>query len=108
MHPVSALVPPRYGGMCSQMKAFWDATGGLWVKGALVGKPFGMFVSTGTQGGGQETTPFTGAGGARPVPPSVAGCMRTVPGTASCLSNEKGGCEVRLWAQLWETLSTTA
>ena len=46
--------------MCSQMKAFWDATGSLWMKGALLGKPVGMFVSTGTQGGGQETTPFTG------------------------------------------------
>ena len=51
----------RYGGMCSQMKAFWDATGSLWMSGALLGKPVGVFVSTGTQGGGQETTAFTGA-----------------------------------------------
>jgi NAD(P)H dehydrogenase (quinone) len=32
-----------------------DATGGLWQKGALHGKPAGCFFSTGTQGGGQET-----------------------------------------------------
>lgn len=32
-----------------------DATGGLWAKGALLGKPAGCFFSTGTQGGGQET-----------------------------------------------------
>lgn len=38
------------------LKAFWDATGGLWAKGALAGKFAGVFVSTGTPGGGQETT----------------------------------------------------
>lgn len=38
------------------LKAFWDATGGLWSKGALAGKFAGVFVSTGTPGGGQETT----------------------------------------------------
>lgn len=44
--------PTRFGGMPAQAKAVWDATGGLWVKGALVGKPIGVFFSTGTQGGG--------------------------------------------------------
>lgn len=34
------------------MKAFFDSTGGLWQSGALVGKPAGVFVSIGTQGGG--------------------------------------------------------
>lgn len=38
------------------LKAFWDATGALWVKGALMGKFAGVFVSTGTPGGGQEAT----------------------------------------------------
>ena len=38
------------------MKAFWDATGSLWQKGALQGKPFTAFTSTATQGGGQENT----------------------------------------------------
>lgn len=48
--------PTRYGMMCAQFKAFLDATGGLWRTQALAGKPAGIFVSTGSQGGGQETT----------------------------------------------------
>jgi len=51
--------PTRFGMMCSQMKNFWDATGSLWMSGKLIGKPAGIFFSTGTQGGGQETTAFT-------------------------------------------------
>ena len=49
-------VGTRYGRMASQMAAFWDQTGGLWAKGALVGKVGGVFTSTATQHGGQETT----------------------------------------------------
>ncbi|ETO14497.1 hypothetical protein RFI_22857 [Reticulomyxa filosa] len=52
-------IPTRYGTMPAQWKAFWDATGGLWQKGALVGKPAGIFFSTSTLGGGQETTALT-------------------------------------------------
>jgi NAD(P)H dehydrogenase (quinone) len=48
--------PTRYGAMAAQMKAFFDSTGSLWEKQRLAGKPGGFFVSTGTQGGGQETT----------------------------------------------------
>ena len=48
--------PTRYGNLCGQMQAFMDSTGGLWAKGALVGKVGGVFVSTATQHGGQETT----------------------------------------------------
>lgn len=48
--------PTRFGCMAAQMKAFFDSTGKLWTEGKLVGKPAGFFVSTGTQGGGQETT----------------------------------------------------
>lgn len=48
--------PTRYGMMASQFKAFFDATGGLWRTQALAGKPAGLFYSTGSQGGGQETT----------------------------------------------------
>jgi NAD(P)H dehydrogenase (quinone) len=51
--------PTRCGSMPAQVKALFDATGGLWGTGALVGKPAGIFFSTGTQGGGQETTAFT-------------------------------------------------
>lgn len=49
-------VPTRYGNMCGQIQSFWDGTGGLWAKGALVGKVGGVFASTATQHGGQETT----------------------------------------------------
>lgn len=51
--------PTRYGSMAAQMKAFFDSTGSLWEKQKLAGKPAGFFVSTGTQGGGQETTAWT-------------------------------------------------
>lgn len=46
----------RYGTAASQMRNFWDQTGGVWVKGALVGKVGAVFTSTATQHGGQETT----------------------------------------------------
>ncbi len=48
--------PTRYGNMAAQMKNFLDQTGGLWVKGALVGKVGSVFTSSGTQHGGQEST----------------------------------------------------
>ncbi len=51
--------PTRYGRMPSQMAAFWDTTGGLWMRGALTGKIGGAFTSTATQHGGQETTLFS-------------------------------------------------
>lgn len=46
----------RYGSATAQMQAFFDATGGLWSSGALVGKAGGVFTSSATQHGGQETT----------------------------------------------------
>lgn len=49
-------IPTRYGNFPAQWKAFWDSTGGLWQTGGLWGKYAGVFVSTGTQGGGQEST----------------------------------------------------
>ncbi|HDR14454.1 MAG TPA: NAD(P)H:quinone oxidoreductase, partial [Desulfobacteraceae bacterium] len=45
--------------MCGQMRQFLDATGGLWAKGALVGKVGSVFTSSATQHGGQETTLLT-------------------------------------------------
>ena len=50
--------PTRFGNMTAQMRAFWDQTGGLWVKGALIGKVGSVFTSTGT-GGGNESTILT-------------------------------------------------
>jgi NAD(P)H dehydrogenase (quinone) len=49
----------RFGRMPSQMANFLDQAGGLWVKGALLGKVGGAFTSTGSQHGGQETTLFS-------------------------------------------------
>ena len=46
----------RYGRMSSQMSNFFDRTGGLWAKGALIGKLGAAFTSTASQHGGQETT----------------------------------------------------
>jgi NAD(P)H:quinone oxidoreductase type IV len=48
--------PTRFGNMCSQMRNFLDQTGGLWARGALAGKVGSVFISTGSQHGGQETT----------------------------------------------------
>jgi NAD(P)H dehydrogenase (quinone) len=48
--------PTRFGNMCAQMRNFLDQTGGLWMKGSLIGKVGSVFVSTATQHGGQETT----------------------------------------------------
>lgn len=49
-------IPTRYGNFPAQWKAFWDKTGGIWAKGGFFGKYVGVFVSTGTPGGGQEST----------------------------------------------------
>ena len=46
----------RYGTVASQMRNFIDQTGGLWAKGALVGKVGSAFTSSATQHGGQEST----------------------------------------------------
>jgi len=48
--------PTRFGNMCGQMRQFLDATGELWMRGALVGKPGSVFASSATQHGGQEST----------------------------------------------------
>lgn len=49
----------RFGNMTAQMRNFLDQTGGLWAKGALVGKVGSVFTSTATQHGGQESTILT-------------------------------------------------
>lgn len=48
--------PTRFGNMAAQMRNFLDQTGGLWMKGGLIGKVGSVFCSTGTQHGGHETT----------------------------------------------------
>ena len=49
----------RFGRIASQMANFLDQAGGLWARGALVGKVGAAFTSTATQHGGQETTLFS-------------------------------------------------
>ena len=51
--------PTRYGNMCAQMKQFIDKTGRLWAGGKLINKVAGVFTSTSTLHGGQETTIIT-------------------------------------------------
>lgn len=48
--------PTRFGNMAGQMRTFLDQTGGLWAKGALIGKLASVFTSSASQHGGQETT----------------------------------------------------
>jgi NAD(P)H dehydrogenase (quinone) len=51
--------PTRFGRISSQMASFLDQAGGLWMRGALIGKVGGAFTSTATQHGGQEVTLFS-------------------------------------------------
>jgi len=48
--------PTRFGNMSAQMRNFLDQTGGLWAKGALIGKVGSVFTSSAVQHAGQETT----------------------------------------------------
>ena len=48
--------PTRFGNMAAQMRNFLDQTGGLWMKGSLIGKVGSVFTSSATQHGGQEST----------------------------------------------------
>lgn len=48
--------PTRFGNMAAALKYFWDGTSSLWLSGSLAGKPAGVFTSTASMHGGQETT----------------------------------------------------
>jgi NAD(P)H dehydrogenase (quinone) len=51
--------PTRFGNMTAQMKQLFDSAGSLWLKGELEGKPAGVFTSTASTHGGQESTLLT-------------------------------------------------
>jgi NAD(P)H dehydrogenase (quinone) len=51
--------PTRFGNMAAALKYFLDGTAGEWLSGALIGKPAGVFTSSGSLHGGQETTLLT-------------------------------------------------
>ena len=79
--------PTRFGNMAAQMKNFLDQTGGLWAQGKLVGKVGGVFTSTATQHGGQESTLLTML-----VPLLHHGCVIAgIPFTEPALSTTRGG-----------------
>jgi len=48
--------PTRFGNMAAPMKYFLDGTSGLWMKGALIGKPAAVFTSSASMHGGNEAT----------------------------------------------------
>jgi NAD(P)H dehydrogenase (quinone) len=48
--------PTRFGNMAAPLKYFIDGTAGLWANGSLINKPAGVFTSTSSLHGGQETT----------------------------------------------------
>ncbi|MDX1512715.1 MAG: NAD(P)H:quinone oxidoreductase [Gammaproteobacteria bacterium] len=48
--------PTRFGNMAAPLKYFLDGTGDAWLSGSLIGKPAGLFTSTASLHGGQETT----------------------------------------------------
>lgn len=48
--------PTRFGNMAAPLKYFVDGTSGLWMKGALIGKPAAVFTSTASMHGGNEAT----------------------------------------------------
>jgi NAD(P)H dehydrogenase (quinone) len=56
---VSFGSPTRYGNMTAQLKQLIDSTASLWLQGEMEGKPAGVFTSTATTHGGQETTLLT-------------------------------------------------
>jgi len=51
--------PTRFGNMAAALKYFLDGTGGEWMSGTLSGKPAGVFTSTSSMHGGQESTLLT-------------------------------------------------
>ena len=55
-HGLALGSPTRFGNMAAALKYFLDGTGSEWISGTLVGKPAGVFTSTGSIHGGQEST----------------------------------------------------
>ena len=79
--------PTRFGNMAAPMKHFIDTLGAEWASGTLVGKPAGVFTSTATQHGGQESTLLTML-----VPLLHHGCVIAgIPFTEPALSSTRSG-----------------
>jgi NAD(P)H dehydrogenase (quinone) len=79
--------PTRFGNMAAPMKHFIDTLGAEWASGTLVGKPAGVFTSTATMHGGQESTLLT-----MQVPLLHHGCLIVgIPFTESALNTTRLG-----------------
>lgn len=79
--------PTRFGNMAAPMKFFFDGLGAQWASGTLVDKPAGVFTSTATQHGGQESTLLT-----MQVPLLHHGCVLVgIPFTETALSTTRSG-----------------
>jgi NAD(P)H dehydrogenase (quinone) len=79
--------PTRFGNMAAPMKHFIDSLGAEWASGTLVGKPAGVFTSTATMHGGQETTLLTML-----VPLLHHGCVIAgIPFTETALNTTRSG-----------------
>lgn len=80
--------PTRYGNMTAQLKNFIDQTGSLWTKGQLENKITGVFTSTSSIHGGQETTIVSSMLNLFHLGMIVVGVPYSVP---ELLSTERGG-----------------
>jgi NAD(P)H dehydrogenase (quinone) len=79
--------PTRFGNMAAPMKHFIDSLGAEWASGTLVGKPAGVFTSTATMHGGQESTLLT-----MQVPLLHHGCVIVgIPFTEAALNTTRSG-----------------
>jgi NAD(P)H dehydrogenase (quinone) len=79
--------PTRFGNMAAPLKHFIDGLGAEWASGTLVGKPAGVFTSTSTMHGGQESTLLS-----MMIPLLHHGCVVAgIPYTEPLLSTTRGG-----------------
>ena len=79
--------PTRFGNMAAPVKHFIDSLGAEWASGTLVGKPAGVFTSTATMHGGQESTLLT-----MQVPLLHHGCVIVgIPFTEAALNTTRSG-----------------
>ena len=79
--------PTRFGNMAAPLKHWLDGLGAQWASGTLVGKPAGVFTSTASMHGGQESTLLT-----MMVPLLHHGCLVLgIPSTEPLLSTTRGG-----------------
>jgi NAD(P)H dehydrogenase (quinone) len=79
--------PTRFGNMAAPMKHFIDTLGAEWASGTLVDKPAGVFTSTATMHGGQESTLLTML-----VPLLHHGCVVAgIPFTEAALNTTRSG-----------------